>query len=462
VAAVAKAKRLTDKAVQRLTINKRKTYWAYDSIATGLCLKITPSGAKIWVMQITYPGHPAQSRRTLGKYPGLGLAAARSKAQQWYAWVKAGIDPADAETAELERAEAARRAEHLKRENTFASVAERFIADRAGNRRALVDAREIRRLLVAAWGDRPIHKIAPRDVRALIDQIKLRAPYNARNAWTHAVGIFKMAVHDELIPTSPCASLDKKQLFKNVKIEPRQRVLNDHEIAAFWTASGRLSYPYGPFYQLLLLTGVRFNELAKAQWSEFHPELRRLLREAKAGKPVDWSAVDDSVKLWTIPRERFKSDAEHIVPLSDDALALLENLHRFAGCDFLFTASGNKPINDRHRAKARLDAFIVEALCEAARQRGDDPTGVKLVPWVNHDLRRVVRTNLSALDVADHIAEICLGHGRKGLQRVYDRHRYLDQQRDAFERWAAKLRTIVQPTPLTPPDNVVALKKARG
>ncbi|MGO8923341.1 MAG: tyrosine-type recombinase/integrase [Xanthobacteraceae bacterium] len=454
------AKRLTEKAVKRLGA-KRAAYWIWDSLATGLGLKVTPVGAKIWVMQLRYPGHPAQSRRTLGKYPSLDLAAARAKAQAWYAWVKQGIDPADAEAAERERREVNRRAETLKRENTFASVAERFIAERASNRRALVDAREIHRLLVAQWGEYPIHKIAPRDVRQLIDHIKLRAPYDARNAWTHAVGIFKMAVHNELITASPCASLDKKLLFKNLKLEPRQRTLDDSEIAAFWTASGRLGYPYGLFYRLLLLTGVRVNELAQAQWSEVHPELRRLLREAKAGKPVDWSAVDDSVKLWTIPRERFKSDAEHIVPLSDDALALLESLPRFAGCDFLFTATGNKPINDRHRAKARLDAFMIEALREAACQRGDDPN-VKLVPWVNHDLRRVLRTNLSALDVADHIAEICLGHGRKGLQRVYDQHRYLDQQRDAFARWAARLRTIVgpQPTPDRPP-NVVSLRRAQ-
>lgn len=62
------AKRLTEKAVKRLGA-KRAAYWIWDSLATGLGLKVTPVGAKIWVMQLRYPGHPAQSRRTLGKYP---------------------------------------------------------------------------------------------------------------------------------------------------------------------------------------------------------------------------------------------------------------------------------------------------------------------------------------------------------------------------------------------------------
>lgn len=267
----------------------------------------------------------------------------------------------------------------------------------------------------------------------------------------------------ELIAASPCASLDRRLLFKNVKIEPRQRVLSEAEIRAFWIASEKLGYPYGPFYRLLLLTGVRVSELSKAQWAEFHPELRRRLREAtKAGTAVDWSAVDNGIKTWTVPRERFKSDSEHIVPLSDDACSMLATLPHFAGCDFLFTVGNKRAINNLPAAKLRLDAFMRAALAQAAAINGDEPDQTKLLPpWVNHDLRRALRTNLSALDIADHIAEMTLGHGRRGLQRIYDQHRYLPQQRDAFEKWAAKLRTIAGSTPTPPADNIVALPARR-
>jgi hypothetical protein len=439
------AKRLTEAMVKRLA-SKHKIIWRWDTLATGLGIKVTPAGTKIWVLQTVYPRQTTQARRTLGEYPAMGIAEARAKATRWRGWVKDGIDPTDAEQAERDRQEAAWRAEALKRGNTFASVAERYIAERTNNRRTKVDAREIRRMLMPAWGDKPIHKITPHDVRELMNKLKARAPYDAKNAWSHAVGIFKMATHEDLMPASPCASLDKKLVFKNLRFEPRQRVLNDREIAALWHASESLGNPYGPFYQVLLLTGVRLNELAKSRWSELPHELRRLL---STGKRVDWSAVPDGAKIWTVPRERFKSGVDHTVVLSNDALRIIEKLPRFADCDWIFTYSGKLPVSAFGKAKRALDKAMTELL------------GEPVPPWVQHDLRRVVRSNLSALDVADHVAEMCLGHGRKGIERIYDVHRYLPQQRDALERWAAKVAEIVGRAPTEPPDaKVVPLKRA--
>jgi hypothetical protein len=93
------------------------------------------------------------------------------------------------------------------------------------------------------------------------------------------------------------------------------------------------------------------------------------------------------------------------------------------------------------------------------RQRGhDSPHSIKLDGFVNHDIRRTVRTRLSALKVQDHIAELVIGHGRKGLQRVYDQHRYVEEKREALDKWASYLRSIVEP----PPPNVVELAAARA
>ena len=73
------AERLTEQTVERLG-DWRTAYTFWDSLA-GSGLKVTPSGSKIWFMQTVYPGATTQSRRTLGKYPDLGIAAARGKAQ---------------------------------------------------------------------------------------------------------------------------------------------------------------------------------------------------------------------------------------------------------------------------------------------------------------------------------------------------------------------------------------------
>ena len=442
------AKRLTDAQCRKA----KRPGIAWDAGATGLGFKVLPSGKKLFVMQLKWPGRGMQTVKNLGVYPVMGLATARERAGQFYALAKAGVDPFEAEEEQRRQVEAAKRAEAARKQNTFAGLAERYIDGRAGNRRAGADAQEIRRLLVAGWGERPVHEIAPRDVRQLIERHLRRSAHNARAAWGHAVGIFKLAVHEELIAAAPLASLDKRMLFKNAGIAPRQRTLSDDEVLALWRASGRLGYPAGPIYRLLLLTGCRLNEIADAKWSELHPELRRVLREAaRGGERVDWSAVPAAHKVLTIPASRFKSDAEHAVQLSDAACMALEGLPRFTGCDYIFTATGEGPVWLGDKIKKRLDQRMLRTLRALARERGDDPSKVRLEPWVNHDLRRVVRTNLSALRVDDHVAEMVLGHGRRGLARVYDQHRYQPEVRDALERWAARLREIVAPAPTTPP-----------
>jgi carbonic anhydrase len=68
-----------------------------------------------------------------------------------------------------------------------------------------------------------------------------------------------------------------------------------------------------------------------------------------------------------------------------------------------------------------------------------------LKQWQIHDLRRVIRTALAGLGTPDHISEMVIGHGRKGMQRVYDQNEYAGPMRDAMERWAHRLREIVNP-----------------
>ena len=119
---------------------------------------------------------------------------------------------------------------------------------------------------------------------------------------------------------------------------------------------------------------------------------------------MDWTSVPDNAKLWTIPRERFKSDTEHLVPLSDDACAILVTLPRFAHGDYLFTfTDGEKPLHSLgSNTKEYLDHRMQLTLRAMARRLGDDRAQVKQIKlegWVNHDLRRTVRTNLSELRI---------------------------------------------------------------
>ena len=78
--------------------------------------------------------------------------------------------------------------------------------------------------------------------------------------------------------------------------------------------------------------------------------------------------------------------------------------------------------------------------------------------WVIHDLRSVVRLEARIAQSAGHHCRACIGHGKKGLQRVYDQHSYEAEIREALELWAGLLRDIVKP----PPANVVRLPKERA
>ena len=66
-------------------------------------------------------------------------------------------------------------------------------------------------------------------------------------------------------------------------------------------------------------------------------------------------------------------------------------------------------------------------------------------PWVIHDVRRTMRTGLSALPVPDLVRELVIAHTKPGLHKVYDQHAYLDEKRRALDLWTARLRDILKP-----------------
>jgi len=256
--------------------------------------------------------------------------------------------------------------------------------------------------------------------------VKIHAPYMAHALLATVRRLYRWASTPGRgygITGSPCFNIRPTDLIGEK--QPRTRVLEDREIRAFVRACDQLGYPYGTIGKVLLLTGARHREVSEAPWAEF----------------------DLDAKTWTIDPARFKSNIEHVVPLTDDVLALLNDVPRFKRGNHVFSTTwGEKPTMIGDKIKTQIDALMAQEL------------GTKPKPWRVHDLRRTVRSHLSALQIPDHVAEMVLGHGRKGLQRVYDQHRYEDELREALTRWAARLRSIVTP----PPANVTALKRRRA
>lgn len=413
---------LTDRAIAALKpapVGKRLLL--HDSVVPGFAAMVTDKGAKSFVLVVRFPKTGKPARRFIGKVGALSLASARAKAQQWRELIAEGKDPAEHEAAQ-QRAAARRRA------NSFEVVAEAFIEARVRAQRTAHDTeREIRKHLIARWGSRPITDITVDDIVDLCDDFRragIRS--HARNILGHARRLFRWAIERRCydMVRSPCEGLSPTALIG--ERVPRDRVLGDTEIRALWLASEKLGYPYGAFFRMVLLTGTRRDQASDAQWREFDLERR----------------------LWVIPPARVKQrntgkPREHIVPLSKDAAALLDSVPRFASGDFLFsTTAGAKSVDGFSKGKLRLDGAMQTLLGDTA-----------LEPFVIHDIRRTMRSRLSELGVSPIVAEVTIGHSLPGLLGVYDRFEYLNEKRDALERWAARLRQIVNPQP-----NVVPMR----
>ena len=128
-------------------------------------------------------------------------------------------------------------------------------------------------------------------------------------------------------------------------------------------------------------------------------------------------------------------DVDHVVPITDEIASILKSLPRFKSGNFLFSVTfGKTPIWVSDKIKKRLDARMLRTLRALPRRRGDDRSRVTVPSWVNHDLRRTLRTGLSKLRIDRDIREAVLAHTRPGVEGVYDRHDYQAEKKDALER----------------------------
>ena len=330
----------------------------------------------------------APTRRVIGTYGAVSLEDARRTAGEWRSLIARGIDPAVIE-AEV-RAKAAReRAARIK--HSFANVAEAFVSDKLRKERSgKVAERDLRGVFVTAWADRPVSEITKLDVLEIINTKKRTAPQTARCLLVLIKRFFGWAVDQQTfgLSVSPCDRLSGKKLIGELR--PRDRRLNDSELFALWRASGRMGYPLGPLYKMLLLTGLRLNEAAQMSWPEVHgdtiiiPASRMKGREGKA--------------------------REHLVPVSQALREVIASLPRSRTGRSCSPTRGQATTDDGPATSSATSTGACSGRCEAlARRRGEDHQAVTLPRWTNHDLRRVVRSGLAQLRIPHNVAEAVLG-----------------------------------------------------
>jgi integrase len=433
------AKALTDRTLKSLKpAPEGKPYDVWDATVSGLGVRVSDNGRKTFVLMARYPGSTNPTRRAIEAYGNITLADARQTALDWKKLIEKGIDPAD----EIERQ---RVAQQRKQANSFAAVAEQFITyiERQKLRTADVMTKRLRGKFAKEfkWESRPITEITSDEVkRAIRAAVDRGSTYQGFHDFALIRRLFNWAIgtDDYGLQINPCDRLNSADLIG--ERHARDRVLSDDELRALWRATNRIGYPFGQLYRLLALTGLRLGEVCGAHWSEF--DLNR--------------------KEWTIPAERMKKvkggAKPFMVPLTDAMLEVLKSLPRFKAGEYLFSNNhGKRPLKPNlfSDPKERLDELVLEELRKSAK--GRDAKRVALPDFVNHDIRRTVRTHLSALRIGEEVREAVLAHVRPGIKGVYDKHQYLDEKREALTLWNARLRAIVEP----PPANVVELLAAQ-
>jgi len=422
--AAANKRRFTDQMLERIRSPTSGRIELGDEIVPGLVLRVTTSGVKSFSVIYKVPGEGGvsatgrllagrQHRITLGQYPLLGLAQAREKARELLGTVSEGRDPRP------ER----REANLLRHTNTVETVAKRFIEQDA--KRTVASWQNIERVLdlhvVPRLGSTPIRDVRRADVHALLDELVAADKVGtAREVRKHLSRLFNWAVDRELLTDSPVHGLKRGDLDPNAEAG---RALTNDELRHIWRAAGGLGYPFGPWYQLLILTGRRRDEWAAARRSE----------------------IDAPNRLHELPKERHKSRRGHALPLSEPAWTIFDSLPVWAGDDenkpndyyLLSTNGGEGHIKGFSKAKTRLDAAALKLM------RKGNPEAA-LAPYRVHDFRVTCETRLADLGFNQDVRDAVLGHAKPGLQKTYNKHEYLEEKREAMAAYGAHIMGLVK------------------
>src|ERR1035437_2393631 len=293
---------LTDTEIRR-SKPAEKSYKLSDS--GGLHLFVTPSGGRLWRWKYRFKG--AEKQMSFGPYPALSLADARDRRDAARKRLVNGIDPMAERMAE-------KTAVKVATEHTFEKIAELWLQHWHGNKSARHAATTRNRLKANVYpvlGATPIAEVEPMDLVQLAKGIEARGASDMAKRILQVVGmIFRYAVAHGFSKRNPAAEIRPSDILKPTRKTNMARIdakelptlLRSIEVYE-GRALTRLAI------KLMALTFVRTSELISARWEE----------------------LDFDAKRWSIPATRMKMQTPHIVPLSVQAIEVLELLRTVSG-----------------------------------------------------------------------------------------------------------------------------------
>ena len=411
---------LTDKAISGLR-GQGKAYRVSDS--GGLYIEVKPDGSKYWRQAYRFAGK--QKTLAHGVYPLIGLKEARKRRDDAKAMLEQGIDPGQQRKVEKLTAK-------LSAANTFEAIAREWHENREdglAKRTAKKTVTALETYTFPIIGALPIESIEPAHILAVILPIdKSGKGETARRVRSWIDAIFRYAIQHGKVKINPASELRSGEVLRPAR-EKHLASLPIADIPAFLRSledpAKRVDYRTRLALRLLLLTFVRPGELNWAMWSEFNTK----------------------AKEWRIPAERVKGEGrgmkmkeEHVVPLSDQAIATLELLRPLTGTGkFVFPCTGRPG-----------EAGMSENTLRNAIQKGLG------FPVTAHGMRATATSALLELGWPAHVIDKQLAHKERQAGATFGAYshqaEYLPERRKMMKAWATHLTALEKGT------NVVAIK----
>lgn len=378
---------------------REKDFTLHDG--DGLFLLVKTTGKKLWRFRYQRPNSGSRTNLSLGSYPALTLATARQIRDQHLTTLAQGIDP-------QQQQELASEQRQIELDSIFSTVAANWFQIKS---KSVTEdyAKDIWRSLdkdvFPAIGAIPVQEIKARTIVEALEPIKARGALETVRRLVQRINeIMIYAVNTGLIDANPASGVGmafekpKKQNMPTLRPEELPKLMRS-------LVMSNLSVPTRCLIEWQLLTLVRPSEASGARWAE----------------------IDLDAKLWMIPAQRMKAKREHIVPLSAQALELLDTMEPISKHREYVFPSRNDP-------KKNMNSQTANA---ALKRIG---YGGKLVA---HGLRSIASTAMNEHGWNADIIESALAHVDKNeVRRAYNRSTYLSQRRELMSWWAE----IVKPS----------------
>ncbi|MDS7879431.1 integrase domain-containing protein [Klebsiella pasteurii] len=376
---------------------REKDFTLHDG--DGLFLLVKTTGKKLWRFRYQRPVSGSRTNLSLGSYPALTLAAARQIRDQHLTTLAQGMDP-------QQQQEQASEQRQIELDSIFSTVAANWF--KMKSKSVTEDyAKDIWRSLdkdvFPAIGAIPVQEIKARTIVEALEPIKARGALETVRRLVQRINeIMIYAVNTGLIDANPASGVGiafekpKKQNMPTLRPEELPKLMRS-------LVMSNLSVSTRCLIEWQLLTLVRPSEASGTRWAE----------------------IDLNAKLWTIPAERMKAKREHIVPLSTQALEILEVMRPISAHREYIFPSRNDPQQPMNSQTANA----------ALKRIG---YGGKLVA---HGLRSIASTTMNEAGFNADIIESSLAHTDKNeVRRAYNRANYLKQRSDLLAWWGDEIQ----------------------